>query len=828
MRFQRLPLVGSLALVLTIAVNSAANAKEAGLEFFEKNIQPVLAEHCYKCHSQQALAAKKLKAELLLDSRAGMHRGGESGPAVVPGNVEESSLISALRYEDFEMPPRGKLSAEVVANFVKWIEMGAPDPRDGELPSLPAEHGPAKVTEEDRNWWAYLPLQRPVVPEVRGSGWVRNPIDAFILHKLEQHKLSPAPPADKVALLRRAYYDLLGLPPTPEQVDRFLTDESPDAYESLIDELLQSPHYGEKWGRHWLDLVRFAETNGYERDGRKENVWKYRDYVIQSLNQDKPYDRFVVEQLAGDELPDANAESITATGYYRLGLWDDEPVDREQAFFDGLDDVVSTTGQVFMGMTVGCARCHDHKIDPVPQSDYYKLLAYFRNLKHGNTQVPVGDAAEKEAHEKKLNENRQQMSQLQKQVDAYETRIIATFSNPEKDDIKLNRRLKEQLLRERRQDVLAGDDLKAYLQTKKDLDELKRVKLTPLTKALAAQENGRKVPETFVLVRGNAHVRGDRVEPGVPQVLPTVERTAPAAEPKSNSSGRRLALARWLTNPDNPLPGRVIANRVWQFHFGRGLAASSNDFGRVGAMPTHPELLDWLATEMIARGWRLKSMHKLIMMSNTYRMSSGANPDALEQDPQNQLFWRFNMRRLTAEEVRDSVLSVSGNLNVTMFGPSIYPPLPKAVLATASRPDKAWGKSSPEEAARRSVYVLVKRSVRPPMLANFDAPDPDSSCAVRFTTTVPTQSLGMLNGDFANRQADLLASRLKTEAPAGVPEQVRLAIRLTTSRDPDDNEIADDVEFIQALEADEGLSPEQALGHYCLMMLNTNEFMYLD
>jgi hypothetical protein len=761
-----------------------------------------------------------------------MHKGGESGPVVVPGDVDESLLVSALRHESFEMPPQGKLPPAVIEDFEAWIRLGAPDPRDEPLPQPAASGVPTPESAEARSWWAYQPLKRPVPPTVQQDNWVTHPTDAFLLRRLEDAGLKPNSPADKGALLRRAYYDLIGLPPAPEDVDAFLADDAPDAFERVVDRLLDSPHYGEKWGRHWLDLVRYAETNGYERDGLKENVWRYRDYVIRSLNDDKPYDRFILEQLAGDELPEASAETLIATAFYRLGLWDDEPVDRQQAFYDGLDDVVSTIGQVFLGMTIGCARCHDHKLDPLPQRDYYRLLAFVHNLKDGNTQRVIASDAQQRAYRQRAESLKADLDRLTADVQRFEERVFATFSGPERDDAR-DAKVRALLIAQKAPGVLSAEELSEYERRRSELETIRRTRLPPLPSTLAVSERGAQPPPTWVLVRGSAHARGAAVEPGFPSVLSQFAGTAvalvpPDERPPGDSCGRRLTLARWIASPDNPLTARVMANRLWQHHFGRGIVATANDFGRAGMAPTHPELLDWLACELVDGGWRLKPLHRLLMTSSAYRMSSQPDEAGLAQDPQNRLWWRFDMRRLTAEEIRDSMLAVAGNLNQKMFGPSIHPPLPAEVLATASRPQAAWNTSPPAEAARRSIYIEVKRSLRHPLLAAFDAPDTDSSFAVRFSTTVPTQALLMLNSEFVGQQAALLADRVRREASESIEAQVQLAIRWTTGRKPPADEVADDARWIAALQAEQGLDPRAALMHYCLLLLNTNEFVYLD
>jgi hypothetical protein len=793
-----------LALLATPAVALAADApKDEPTIDFAHEIQPVLARRCYKCHGPGAS-----EAGLRLDKRDAVIAKLESGEtAVVPGKSDASALIQRVTEQDESqrMPPEGKpLTDKEIAALKRWIDGGA-------------------------KWgqhWAFTKPVRPAEPKPKDAAWVRNPIDAFVLDKLDAAGLKPAPAASKLTLLRRAYYDLIGLAPTPEEVDAFLSDTSPNAYEKVIDRLLSSPHYGEKWARHWLDLVRYAETNGYERDNPKENVWKYRDYVIESFNNDKPYDRFAVEQIAGDEIEHPTAESITATGYYRLGVWDDEPADREQAFFDGLDDIVVTTGEAFLGMTIGCARCHDHKLDPIPQTDYYRMVAVFRNLENGNTQRDIGNDEERHKHEELVKKFGKELDQLRKKIATFDNRIYASFSNPEKEDAK-DARVRQRMIARRRGDVLSKDELREYMSLREEERRAARTKSAPIDKALAAVERGNQAPDTFVLMRGNVHVPGEKVEPGFPGIISTSKADIPKTG-RNGSSLRRLALAKWIASPENPVAARVMVNRIWQFHFGRGIVRSSSDFGYQGTPPTHPELLDWLATEFVARGWSMKTMHKLMMMSNTYQMSSAANETALAKDPQNDLYWRFDMRRLTAEEIRDSVLSVTGELNSKMLGPSVFPPLPQEVLATASVPGAGWSTSSPEEAARRSIYVHVKRSLRHPLLSNFDSPDTDSVCPVRVSTTVPTQALGMLNSKFMSQQAASFARRLEEERPEGLPAQIAYAIRLTTGRTPAAKEIAEDQAFVESLVAKEKLTTQAALRNYCLMILNTNEFVYLD
>jgi Protein of unknown function (DUF1549)/Protein of unknown function (DUF1553)/Planctomycete cytochrome C len=707
------------------------------VSFFETQVQPILKARCLKCHGE----GPKVKGGLRLDSRESVMRGGDLGPAVSLAERKGSRLLQAIRYEELEMPPAGKLPAAEIDVLTRWVMDGLPWRTRPDAAAERAAKPKAPETSTPRsavNTWSFRPVARPWVPSAHNRGWCRNPIDVFLLARLEAVGLQPAPEADRATLIRRLVYDLTGLPPTPEQVDAFVADPSRDAYEHLVDRLLDSPHYGEKWGRHWLDLVRYAETNGYERDSAKPLAWRYRDYVIDAFNQDKPFDQFIREQIAGDEVDPRSAAPLIATGYYRLGIWDDEPADRPLARYEGLDGIISTTGQVFLGMTINCARCHDHKVDPIPQKDYYRLLAFFQDIAD-----PDG-------------------KNLRKVADRQGAPI----------------------------DVMC------------------------------VAERGRR--DTHVLLRGNPNLPADKVAPGVPEVLGSAVSTF------VNGPGKRRALADWLTDRNNPRTGRVLANRIWQHHFGRGIVPTPNDFGGLGEAATHPELLDWLAAELMEGGWQLKRMQRLIVLSSAYRMASHGSQTALAADPANRWYWRFPMRRLTAEEVRDSILAVTGSLNLRAGGPSVFPPIPQEVMAGQSVPGQGWKTSPPREAARRSVYVHIKRSLLVPIMATHDAADTDFSCPVRYTTTVPTQALGLLNGAFTNEQAVCFADRLAREAPNDLAAQVHRAIRLTTARVPATDEVSEDVAFISRLISQSHLDARTALIQYCLLALNANAFLYLD
>ena len=833
------PIVAVAVLMCWVAYPQGARAAEElsgeAIKFFETEVKPLLVEHCFKCHGR----LEKPKGGLYLTSRGGLLQGGDTGAAVSLETPRESLLLEAVNYAGYEMPPDGKLPQEKIDVLVKWVEMGLPWTPGEDVAGEPAEsHASPRVNDQTKQFWSFRSVTRPRPPRAAGVDWVRNPIDSFVLKKLENAGLQPAAAAEKTALVRRAYYDLIGLPPTPAEVSAFLADDSPAAFERVVEGLLDSPHYGERWGRHWLDLVRYAETNSYERDGAKPFVWRYRDYVIRSFNEDKPYDRFVTEQLAGDELENVTRASIIATGFYRLGIWQDEPVDAEQELFEDLDDLVRTTGEVFLGMTIGCARCHDHKLDPIPQTDYYRMLAFFRNVRrlgvrsHESVEDAsvrtLGSEQEARRHKQLVERHKRDTKEVRKALGELDGRITKDLTGVENDDWKTEA-TRVEIARHRVGTILTQADFDRYVQLTARRDELRRFRPPGIEQALCVKEHGRDCPPTHVLVRGNAHVTGDEVEPGFPAVLSPPEPViVPPPEPVQ-STGRRLALARWLASPENPLAARVMVNRIWHYHFGRGIVRSTSDFGFQGAAPTHPDLLDWLASEFTEGGWRIKRLHKLIMLSSTYRMSSQANDKALAADPLNDLFWRFDMRRLSAEEIRDSILAVNDSLNRNkMFGPSIYVAIPQEVLAGQSQPGAGWGKSSREDRARRSIYIHVKRSLVVPMLASFDGADTDASCPVRFVTTQPTQALGMLNSRFVNEQAAVFASYLRDEAGHDLKAQIALGLRRTMQREPTRGEIDRGLELVEKLQRDHGLSVNSALKRFCVTAYNLNEFMYLD
>jgi mono/diheme cytochrome c family protein len=831
--------ISCLAAAFAAEPTTAAAPKDAATgdytAFFDNEVKPLLAEHCLKCHG----ADGKAKGSLFLTNREGVLKGGDSGAAVSLQSPAESLLLEAVNYTGYEMPPSGKLADEQIAVLTKWVELGLPWGSEPELGQKPTDaHGPPAVDEKAKAFWSFQPLTRPEPPRVNDVDWVRTPVDAFVLAKLEQDGLKPAPAASKAALIRRAYYDLTGLPPSPQEVAAFVADDSPGAFERVVDTLLESPHYGERWGRHWLDLVRYAETNSYERDGAKPFVWRYRDYVIRSFNDDKPYNQFVTEQLAGDELDRVTPESIIATGYYRLGIWQDEPVDPEQELYEDLDDLVRTTGEVFLGLTIGCARCHDHKLDPLPQADYYRLLAFFRNVRRFGVRSQetiedasvrtIGSEEEIRRNEEQIAEHKKQSREVREALKLLDERIFAALVGVEKDDWKTEA-MRVEIARRHIGGVLAQDEFDRYEKLTAERDQLAKSRPAGLEKALCVKEHGRECPPTHILIRGNAHAAAAEVSPGFPSVLSPPEPNIVLPAEGVASTGRRRALAQWLTSPENPLPARVMVNRIWQYHFGRGIVRSTSDFGFQGIQPTHPQLLDWLASDFVAGGWRMKRLHKLIMLSSTYQMSSAADGQALAADPINDRLWRFEMRRLSAEEIRDSILAVNGSLNRgAMFGPSMYVTIPDEVLAGQSMPGAGWGKSTPAESSRRSIYIHAKRSLAVPLIASFDGPETDASCPARFVTTQPTQALGMLNSSFVNEQAEQFAEYLRNEAGDKPELQVALALRRLFQREPTPVEVSRGLQLLDALQTKHKLSPEAALKQFCLTAYNLNEFVYLD
>jgi hypothetical protein len=898
-------------------------------------------------------------------------------------------------------------------------------------------------------WWSWRPLERPEPPEVSDAAWVRTPVDRFVLARLEERGIAPAPEASRAVLIRRASYDLTGLPPTPEEVRAFELDARPDAYERLVDRLLASPEHGVHWARHWLDLVRYADTNGFERDGEKVSAWKYRDWVVQAINADMPYDRFIVEQLAGDELPDRTHSTLVATGYYRLGMWDDEVPDLKQAVADDMDGIVDVTARTFLGIGLGCARCHDHKGDPIPQRDYYRFAAWFAGVKPYKSSPfnsidaesvlrtvrpdfgTVDPEEERRRHLATRDELLASIAAIERGAAAgadappagfadrapadglvahlafedarsatarnaaagsrvpdamvrdagfgAEGRVGQAFAFDAGDDrVELARPVADSFTvsfwfrttdvgggsdtdrrwflgkglvdgeipgivrdwgvslvshgyvsagtgapetfvssgpghndgrwhhvaftRDRGTGRIAlwvdGVDVDSAVGSRDPLDapetiaigsmrpdanafagtidevrfydrvlspeELRSIAtgLAPLVeaeramagrpdderarwRAMREQLDALRPPDTggepvlavreldgprdtHVLARGSPHAPGERVDPGVPLIASRLEPEPPSTRPHGESSGRRLALARWIADPRNALTLRTAANRLWQRHFGVGLCPTTNDLGKLGEAPTHPELLDWLACEVAARGWSMKEVHRLLLTSAAYRMSSVPGADALAKDAPNELLSRFRARRLSAEELRDSMLAAAGTLSAERGGPGVRPPMPEEALATSSKPDEAWPLTPPGTWTRRTLYVQLKRSLQHPLLSVFDMADVDGPCPVRFATVQPTQALVMFNGALTNALAADLGRRVGRERPGDLRAQLSRAREITSGSAPPSADIDEAEAFVRELRERDGLDAEQAMQAYCVVLLNLNDFLTVD
>jgi hypothetical protein len=799
-------------LVCLICVPAASAAEPVD---YLRDIKPVLTKHCYSCHGPQ-----KQKAGLRVDTAAAAIKGGNSGAAILPGKSDKSLLIQALTGTNKDvqrMPPREPhLSAEQVATIKRWIDEGAKAP--------PGEK--AEETKVASKHWAFQPIVRATEPAVQHAKWVRNPIDRFILARLEKEKLAPAGEADRVTLIRRLSLDLLGLPPTPEEVQAFVNDTRPDAYEKLVDRLLASPHYGERWGRHWLDLARYADSNGFTIDGPR-TIWKYRDWVIDAFNRDMPFDQFAIEQLAGDMLANASQAQKVATGFHRNTLRNEEGgIDVEQFRVESIVDRVNTTGSVFLGLTIGCCQCHDHKFDPVSQREYYQVYAFFNNadeptLELGTPeQIKLRNAirveynaldkrrkaidptttAKEEKWERSLSE-----SEREKAPPAIQ-RILALPPNGRTpDDIRTLTSYFRSL--DMTRNLLGGlasptplvpaahaIALMFRADAEKRLTELKH-KEPHIVSTLVMQER-QKPRKTNIHIQGDFTRKGVEVGPGTPSVLPAL--------PANGKGISRLDLAKWIVDPKNPLTSRVTMNRFWQHYFGLGLVETENDFGTQGSAPTHPELLDWLASEFIAQRWSMKAMHRLIVTSATYRQSSriadcglgigdskpqGERERALAVDARNRLLYRQNRLRLEAEIVRDVALAASGLLSAKVGGPSVFPPQPAGVYRFTQVP-KNWKPEVGPGRYRRGLYTYFWRSAPHPSLTVFDAPDGTTTCTRRNRSNTPLQALTLLNDQACFEFSQGLASRiLRDGKDRNDADRLRLAFRLLLARTPSDFEL---------------------------------------
>lgn len=859
-----------ILLLLSAGTNRAAEPEK----LFEKDILPLFQAKCLRCHG-----GASQKAGLDLRSKAGMLKGGETGPVLAPGSAERSSLWVKIAAD--KMPPgKDKLTEAEKVLVRAWIDSGARD--NGTATALASERD-REVTEADRQFWAFRKPVRRALPAVRQIQRVRNPVDAFIVAGLEKNGLTLSPEADRLTLLRRAHLDLTGLPPSSREIDAFLADTAPDAYERLIDRLLASPHYGERWGRHWLDLAGYADSEGIlDADYVRTAAWRYRDYVIQAFNQDKPYDRFLREQIAGDELVDywtaywtqpalspQVVEALVATGFLRCASDTSRPdfVNIKNApgyYYQTLDDTVRIVTSAALGLTVQCAKCHSHKYDPIPQRDYYRVQAVFMSGYRPTQWVPQvkrrlleATQAQEQARNAQVDATlaplRQQAAdlarmfgdrlfadRLAKLPEQIRTDVQTAVQTEPAKRTEVQKYLAEKFHKELRPEpaVLAKTLLETYpdykaksqaLEASLKVEEAKRTAFAEI-RAFYDLPGEAKTP---LLRRGDYLNPGPGVPPGALAVLSSGQafEWAPPA-PDAPTSGRRLAFANWLTQPDHPLTARVLVNRLWLHHFGEGIVRTPDNFGHTGAAPTHPELLDWLATEFMARGWSIKAMHRLLLTSSTYRQASTNHAASRQLDPDNHLLWRQRLRRLEAETLRDAILTVAGKVNGHMFGPPV--PMVRQGDGEVVTPKDANGQ-------RRSIYLQVRRSQPLTLLQVFDQPVMETNCTRRGVSTVASQALTLLNSDFLTQQAEAFAARLLQEAPTDLAGQ---AMRWAFTRLPTDAEREKLNAFLEAqtqrhlAALTNGLQPpamdvqmqarQRALADLCHMLLSANEFAYVD
>jgi hypothetical protein len=726
-------------LVATLSMPAAAAGPTAAqLQFFENRVRPVLANNCYKCHSEKAA---KVKGGLLLDTRDGVLKGGENGPVMIPGDPEQSSLVKAIRYHDpdLQMPPNKQLSDDDVAVLVNWVKMGAPDPRVLAI-------GTNTYAESGRKHWAWQRVRKPAVPAVADTSWPQSPVDNFILAKLESKGLKPNPPADKATLIRRATFDLIGLPPTPEEVDDFVNDDSTNAFAKVVDRLLASPHYGERWGRHWLDVARYSDTKGQIRRQREDErypfAWTYRDYVIRSFNEDKPYSRFIIEQLAADKLPDStfNPGNLAALGFLTVG---DRFMDMPN---DVINDRIDVVTKGFLGLTVTCARCHDHKFDPIPTKDYYSLHGIFASCAEPEIEPVISKIQVGPAYS-----------------DYYEKRMGLQSA--------------KLLLEERQKEMRGKRDPQARKELQKDIREnmsaISRLEMTHPAAPERAMvlEDLPRPHDSPVFIRGEAGNKG----PVVPRRF--LELLAGPRRPTFTFGSGRLELASSIASKEDPMTARVLMNRIWLHHFGEGFVSTPDDLGTRSEPPSHPELLDYLASRFMDEGWSIKKIHRLIMLSSVYQENSANNPRFAQIDPDNRLLWRANIRRLEFEALRDSLLAIGGDLDPTMFGRPVD--LEREPYST-----------------RRTVYGIVDRSDLDDTLVNFDFATPDLPTGRRHETTVPQQALFLMNSPLVVEQAKRLVALADFHSCRDDESRIEFLYRRVYQRPPRPEEVKLGIQFV--------------------------------
>jgi cytochrome c553 len=807
-----------LCLIITVGFldlsRNAAIAQSEALVHFEKNIRPVLVTSCLKCHGPE-----KQKGGLRLDSLNAILKGGETGPALEPGRPEKSLILSALRYEDLEMPPKAPLASSVIDQFATWISNGAPWATN--LDSIrPADD---KITATDREWWAFQPVRKASLPDAVSKHPARNPVDRFVQSHLDQQSMRPAPQADDSVLLRRAYFDLLGLPPSPNEAHRFRESKSPDKWERLIDRLLADPRYGEHWSRYWLDIVRYSDSDGWNQDAFRPNIWRYRDYVIHSFNRDKPYPQFVREQLAGDEMPGDNPEAITATGFLRLGIYEYNQRDARGHWNDIMNEMTDVAGDVFLGMSMACARCHDHKFDPVLQKDYFKLRSFFEPLTWRDD-LKAATRKEHEDRAKQMAIWEEATVDVRVRLDAllepyYEKKWVFTvdkfpldiqdcFNKPIEERTSLDHQMAYLVSRQFLEEAggplksITKEDKTTHEALKKELAEFDHLKPEPLPSVMSATDFEGALSPTLI----PDDPTGEAIAPGFLTVLSSNPQAGLDLPETKRGSGRRTALAEWIGQDDNPLTPRVIVNRVWQQHFGQGLVATPNDFGHNGEPPSHPELFDWLTATFIESGWSLKSLHRIILTSSTWKQSSEHTLAEQYQklDPTDSMLWRYRVHRLKAEQIRDAMLTASGELTNRIGGPS-----------------------NDEKHPGRALYMKQFRNRNDTLLHAFDLSGGLKSVAIRNTTTTPTQSLIMINGNYVLARAKKMAEELLQNGGVDAVSLVGEAVQRCWGRQPSEEELENSIDFLVGSDSKKAVEPAR-LADLCHILFNSNEFLYLD
>ena len=753
---------------------------------FVRDVKPILATRCYSCHGED-----EQEGELRLDRKADAFRGGEIGKAIVAKQPEKSLLLRYVTGDDPDgtiMPLEGTpLSKKQVATLRRWIEQGA---------DWPANADAVPIEKRAADHWAFQPPHRPALPAVKNLNWVRNPIDRFVLAKLEDANIKPSPQVNRTTLLRRLHLDLTGLPPTPTEIDRFLNDQHPDAYKSVVDQLLASPHFGERWSRYWLDLARYADTDGYEDDKYRPDAWRFRDWVIRAYNNDLPYDRFTVEQLAGDLLPDATYDSKVATGFHRMTLTNGAGGGgiTEEFRVKTAKDRAATTGTVWLGLSLRCAECHSHKYDPIPIRDYYRFYAFFDNAEETNVPAPSLPTRYHVAYRKAKQTFESGQKRAKAKLAAFERNVFPhrferwwQTADPADLPERIASIIKKPDLTKaqftRLQDYFRSTDPESIRLNSAVLDGgeiTNNAPLAPSSKSLTISSRF-KPRQSYIHKRGNFESPGQHVTPGTPGFLPP-------SKPRGRFADR-LDMARWIVDPAHPLTARVAVNRFWKHLFGSGLVITSDGFGTRGEKPSHPELLNWLAFEFVEQGWSRKAIIRLIVTSAAYQQSSRYREELGDIDADNRLLSRQNRYRVESEVVRDLALAASGLLEPAIGGPSIQPPLPTALTSIrALKNERFMEASTGRDRYRRGLYVNVQRTLRYPMLKTFDGADPNVVCTQRERSNTPLQALTLLNDPVFFECAQALGRRLAAESKMNNAARIQLAFRLCVGRNPDDFE----------------------------------------